>query len=334
MPGTDSRQDIRELLVLAACFLVILCGALFLVRDFKREADEKALLAAAEAAREEAEKEEAIKNLAVNTEGISSGPYTQALRDFVEREMEKTSLSKEQDLTLTEEYAYVRAHWDRYPEGLAQHAWNNPDLLHFLYTYGTQYDFGEKLNLLSVADGEVQYTEEEMAQQVPYFYQWDERWAFTPYGSSVIGITGCGPTCLSMVMVALTGDTSYSPRTIAKYAEENGYYEYGDGTRWSLMQAYAFANGLSCKQFDVTKDNIRSELEKGHYLICSVGPGYFTSGGHFIVITDMLGDTLSVHDPNSRKNSERRWRYEDIRNQIWGGFTFSTEDLFAEDGAA
>ena len=333
MQELDSRQNLKEILVLVLCFLVIIAGGVFLFRDFRRERIEKEkqaeALAAAEAGGDAGEPDEA--SFAVNMENIPSGPYTMELRDFMEQEMGKALPQEEWDPTLAEKYVYVRTNWEKYPKGLAENAWNNPDLLQFLYTYGTEYDFGKRLNLLSVTDGEVRYTEEEMAEAIPYFFQWDERWAYTPYGSSVIGITGCGPTCLSMVMVALTKDTTFSPRTIAKYAEENGYYEYGDGTRWSLMQAYAFENGLSCKQIEVNKKSIESELSKGHYIICSVGPGYFTSGGHFIVITDLLGDTLSVHDPNSRKNSERRWRYEDIKDQIWGAFTFATEDLFAED---
>ena len=42
---------------------------------------------------------------------------------------------------------------------------------------------------------------------VPLFLQFDERWGYTPYGFTVGGISGCAPTCLSMVAYYLTGDT-------------------------------------------------------------------------------------------------------------------------------
>ena len=35
----------------------------------------------------------------------------------------------------------------------------------------------------------------------PYFKQWDTQWGYKKYGSGVMGLTGCGPTCLSMAAV-------------------------------------------------------------------------------------------------------------------------------------
>ena len=47
-----------------------------------------------------------------------------------------------------------------------------------------------------------------------------------------------------------------------------------------------------------------------------MGPGDFTSTGHFIVLTGYKDGKISVNDPNSHKNSEKLWSYEDIKDQI------------------
>ena len=48
-----------------------------------------------------------------------------------------------------------------------------------------------------------------------------------------------------------------------------------------------------------------------------MGPGDFTDGGHFIVLTGADGEgNLTVNDPNSYRNSERTWTFDEIRDQI------------------
>ena len=54
---------------------------------------------------------------------------------------------------------------------------------------------------------------------VPLLMQWDERWGYESYGSGLIGWTGCGPTCLSMAAVGLTGDTGWNPAKVAAFSE-------------------------------------------------------------------------------------------------------------------
>ena len=47
-----------------------------------------------------------------------------------------------------------------------------------------------------------------------------------------------------------------------------------------------------------------------------MGPGDFTTTGHFIVLTEYKNGKIRVNDPNSRKNSEKEWEYDAIKNQI------------------
>ena len=51
-----------------------------------------------------------------------------------------------------------------------------------------------------------------------------------------------------------------------------------------------------------------------------MGPGEFTSNGHFIVLTGLQNGRLKINDPNSRKNSEKTWDIDQVLEQtkaVW-----------------
>lgn len=156
----------------------------------------------------------------------------------------------------------------------------------------------------------------ELSGGIPRFQQWDERWGYYPYGSSVLGLTGCGPTCLSMVIVGLTENIDVTPATVANFSEQSGCYVDGVGTSWDLMTSGAANYGLSCEQVGLSEDEMVSELSSGHPLIASMGPGDFTSSGHFIVITGYANGMFEVNDPNSKKRSNEGWYYSTLAPQI------------------
>ena len=66
---------------------------------------------------------------------------------------------------------------------------------------------------------------------------------------------------------------------------------------------------------------IRKKLEEGHPIICIMGPGDFSTTGHYIVLTTVASDgSIEVHDPNSQKNSDRTWNLEKLmaqKKKIW-----------------
>ena len=57
-------------------------------------------------------------------------------------------------------------------------------------------------------------------------------------------------------------------------------------------------------------------LEAGNPIICAMGPGDFTTAGHYIVMVGTRDGKIQVNDPNSILNSEKLWTYEDIEGQI------------------
>ena len=61
-----------------------------------------------------------------------------------------------------------------------------------------------------------------------------------------------------------------------------------------------------------------------------MGPGEFTSNGHFIVLTGLQNGRLKINDPNSRKNSEKTWDIDQVLEQtkaVWYITNNKIEDI-------
>ncbi len=206
-----------------------------------------------------------------------------------------------------------------YPEDLLKAVCNNEEMIEFALGYPAAVE-----TLTSGGEGTVELSHAEKKEEYPLFLQWDERWGYQPYGSSVIGLSGCGPTCLAMVATALTGE-DITPDVTAAYAMEQGYYLEGTGTKWSLMDEGASSFGVTGTMISNDKRTIFDNLEAGNPIICSMGPGYFTAGGHFIVLVGTEGGRIIVNDPNSREKSEVLWSYDTISSQMKSLWVYEAE---------
>lgn len=151
---------------------------------------------------------------------------------------------------------------------------------------------------------------------IPYMSQYDERWAYHAYGSSVVGVTGCGPTCLAMAAAGLNGDGSINPARVADFASQAGYYAPGSGTTWTLFTEGSAHYGLKCTELPLDESTMRAALSAGGVIVASMLPGDFTQSGHFIVIYGCGAEGFRVHDPNSAERSAQAWTYERLAGQI------------------
>ena len=159
---------------------------------------------------------------------------------------------------------------------------------------------------------------------VPLFIQWDERWGYEDYGGNYFAVNGCGPTCLSMVVCGLTGETDANPYAVACYSQAQGYYTPGSGTSWSLMTRGAAHYGLDAARVDLSADAITGALAQGRVIIASMKPGDFTYTGHFIVLTGLDGDDrVRVNDSNSRINSAKSWDAQTLVDQMKGAWSYT-----------
>ena len=218
---------------------------------------------------------------------------------------------------LAEEDEVIEKIWrnhSRYPEEMLGALANNPEMADFVSNY-----------LTSDAEAAgVGLTKAEKKQEFPLFLQWDPRWGYAEYGDgSNVGLAGCGPTCLSMVLYYLLGDESLTPDVIADYSMDNGYYMSGTGTAWKLLEDVADMHGLNVWQPKASDRILKEELDKGSVIICSMKPGEFTAGGHFIVIYGYDSEGFLVNDPNCVARSRRRWTYDEIGRQIKNTWVYS-----------
>ncbi|MBE6949505.1 MAG: hypothetical protein E7456_06630 [Ruminococcaceae bacterium] len=193
-----------------------------------------------------------------------------------------------------------------YPQSLIDLLERNPETEDFVLNYPLLKDAKPAFSMEEYID----------TSSVPLFMQWDKRWGYTEYGADVLGLTGCGPTCLSMVAVYLLDDTTYDPAYMAEFSIDNGYCVVGNGTAWALMSDGASALGLDVTEIPLDEQRIIDNLEVDNPIICIMGPGDFTSTGHFIVMTGYEDGKIVINDPNSRENSEKLWKYDDIKDQI------------------
>lgn len=160
------------------------------------------------------------------------------------------------------------------------------------------------------------------------YYQYNYQQSYG-YGTTIAN-AGCGPTSMSMVLTYLLGET-HDPVEIANWSLKRGYHYQGQGTAWSFFDACSKAYGIECEQMGVSKSNIVDSLKAGKTVIMSMGPGHFTSGGHYIVLRGMTSDgKIIVADPASEKRTNQTWDIGVFLNegkQVWAFEGDTTADM-------
>lgn len=185
---------------------------------------------------------------------------------------------------------------------------NDPDTIEFIYNKNhkfTDFNFykGESVKL---------------KRKTPYYLQWDNRWAYDNLYPTNIGISGCGPTSLSMIISRLTNNLIY-PNEMAQKASK---FMNDGGMDWAFIDHIAKEYNLKVTDINLDKDKMIKALEDSPLLI-SVGRGYFTLYGHILVIDSYKDGKFIINDPNSVKNSIIGWEYDDISDQILKIWKFS-----------
>lgn len=151
--------------------------------------------------------------------------------------------------------------------------------------------------------------------EVPLLMQWDKRWGYEEYGDSIMGLSGCGPACLSMVYLYFTQDSEGNPKEMGIFCEESGYYTEV-GTSWELWTEGVTKLGLSGQELSLDETVMRNALNNGNLIVCSMRPGDFTTTGHYILIHSCNDQGFMINDPNRKSNSEKIWSYDVLKGQI------------------
>lgn len=151
--------------------------------------------------------------------------------------------------------------------------------------------------------------------EVPLLMQWDKRWGYEEYGDSIMGLSGCGPACLSMVYLYFTQNPEGNPKEMGIFCEEFGYYTEV-GTSWELWTEGVTKLGLSGQELALDEKIIRNALNNGKLIVCSMRPGGFTTTGHYILVHSCNDQGFMINDPNRKSNSEKIWSYDVLKGQI------------------
>lgn len=211
---------------------------------------------------------------------------------------------------------YAKQHgllFSDYPQKLMELYERNPETKQFVFEYPLKKDNPPSPTLDSIN-----------TSSVPLFLQRDQRWGYEQYSGVLFGLTGCGPTCLSMVSVYLTGDTTMIPIAMGQFSESHGYASKGNGSSWTLFSEGGIKLGFDVTEIPLVEKRIVDNLNVGNPIVVAMGPGDFTTTGHFIVLTGYENGKMKVNDPNSRKNSENLWDFSKIKGQLRNLWVFRT----------
>lgn len=137
------------------------------------------------------------------------------------------------------------------------------------------------------------------------FKQYDSRWAKNVYSatgkkSQTMKSSGCGPTAAADVVFTLK-DRTVTPWTLAQIAMDKGYRTANNGTSWSFFKYIANLYGFSKFVQTSSLSTLKACIDAGGYVVCSMGPGYWTSGGHYICAWKYDGSNIYCNDPASSK---------------------------------
>lgn len=211
---------------------------------------------------------------------------------------------------------YIIKNIDSYPDTLIDLVARNHETVDFVYSYKDREKYNNRklsadINSSYYIDGDV-----------PLFLQWDRRWGYRTYGKEMIGLSGCGPTSLAMVIRHFDSDSTVNPYDVAKYSQDNGYVSADNFTSWKLFETGLSKYGLESQDVIPVEAKMKKALDDNKILIVSVKPGTFTERGHIIVIKgyNKNGDFL-INDPNSIVNTNKTWSFDELKSEIrkiWG----------------
>ncbi len=143
-------------------------------------------------------------------------------------------------------------------------------------------------------------------KRMKYYSQTDRKWKNEIYSSKTppdstqtIGSSGCGVVSLSMVVETLT-DKKFNPIDSAKWAVDNGYRTADSGTSPNAFAAGAEKFNINARDIGTDFSAAQKALKKGGLIIASVGPGTFTTQGHYLVIRKYDNEKYYIADPNSK----------------------------------
>lgn len=168
-----------------------------------------------------------------------------------------------------------------------------------------------------------------MNTQPVSYLQTDPRWGSLDYSApgekTTIAASGCGPTAMAMVL-ATWADPSVTPKTECAWALAHGYKAPHQGTYYGYFEPAGARYGLRVTRLNYTSlygkstsayhAQVKDALDRGELVIACMGPGNWTSSGHYVLVWKIDGDTIYINDPASTKAARTRGSWALFRQQV------------------
>ena len=154
------------------------------------------------------------------------------------------------------------------------------------------------------------------------YKQADSRWGKKVYTScgnkkQTIANSGCGPTSMADIMATWI-DKKITPVEMCTYSVKHGFRTKSSGTAWGFFKSIAQAYGFS--KFVQTKSmaTARAAIKAGALVVASMGPGYWTKGGHYICLWKTDDNYMYANDPASKtRKKQKLGQFEKERKQFF-----------------
>lgn len=142
------------------------------------------------------------------------------------------------------------------------------------------------------------------------YKQYDSRWGGIRYSAvgnakQTIRSSGCGPTAMANIIATLI-DKNVTPPVLADYALKHDFRTRSSGTAWDFFEAVAEEYRFSKFIETGSLSTLKACLDAGGYAVCSMGEGYWTSGGHYITAWKYDDDHIYCNDPASSSRKKQR----------------------------
>lgn len=161
------------------------------------------------------------------------------------------------------------------------------------------------------------------------YKQYDSKWGSLKYAvdgeSSTIKSAGCGPTALANVLGAIVSPY-IDPITCASWSRMKNYKVKNSGTSYNYPVAQAATYGVIVKRLNTSNvykktsnavhQQALNELKKGNWLIACMGPGIWTSGGHFVVAYGYENGYVYINDPASARADRAKNTWTTFMSQV------------------
>ena len=143
--------------------------------------------------------------------------------------------------------------------------------------------------------GDVLYPDvaHERFPEVPLYLQ--QEYQGTMFGGFKLATNGCGITSFSMVASYLSDEEWTPPEMCARY----GNYSFSNGTDGTIFINEPPVLGFYLLEKTYEPTDAHQALEEGHLVVSLQHKGYWTRGGHYIVLEKLNEDgTVQVRDSN------------------------------------